>query len=81
MKDGIKKKHVRRRAGDCREWRTIRDILQTHQRNTIVLTGVDETIYHLRVSGVPETGHAHIYKMLEIKNPLKRQKKTMGSRK
>ena len=73
--------HALRRAGDCREWRTIRDILQTHQRTTIVLTGVDGTIYHLRVSGVPETEHARIYKMLEIKNPLKRQKKTMGSRK
>jgi|GEM_PF-2500100 len=48
---------------------SVRALLQTHQRNTIVLTGTDGTIYHLRVSRVPETEHAQIYKTLGIKNP------------
>ena len=73
--------HTLQKQGDHREWRTIRAILKTHQRTTIIITGMDGTIYHLRVSGVPETEHARIFKILDVKNPLNRAKQVMGVRK
>ena len=50
--------------GDHREWRTLRSILSTHQRNTVMLTDAEDIIYHIRVSGSPETEHAEIYNRL-----------------
>ena len=67
--------------GDHREWRTLRSILSTHQRNTVMLTDAEDVIYHIRVSGSPETEHAEIYNCLSIKNPLKRIKCKVGKRK
>lgn len=73
--------HELRSQSEHREWRTIRNLLSTHNRSTVVMTGEDETIYHIRVSGMPETEQARIYKMLSIKDPLKRNMVTKGSRK
>ena len=73
--------HELRTQGDHREWRTIRTLLSTHIRTTVVMTGEDETIYHIRVSGTPETEQAAIYKKLSVKDPLKRSVVTKGSRK
>ena len=67
--------------GDHREWRTLRAILSTHQRNTVMLTDAEDIIYHIRVSGSPETEHAEIYNRLSVKNPLKRIKSKVGKRK
>jgi len=73
--------HELRVHGEHREWRTIRTLLSTHNRSTVVMTGKDETIYHIRVSGTPEAEQSAIYKMLSIKDPLKRSVVTKGKRK
>lgn len=67
--------------GDHREWRMLRSILSTHQRNTVMLTDAEDVIYHIRVSGSPETEHAKIYNRLSVKNQLKRMKCNLGTRK
>jgi hypothetical protein len=41
-------------------------------RTTVILTGIDGGIHHIRVSSTPETRHQEIYNLLEIKDPLKR---------
>ena len=66
--------HTLKTQGDHREWRTIRTVLSTHQRNTVSMQGTENIIYHIRVSGRPEPEHAEIYKHLSVTNPLKRCK-------
>lgn len=73
--------HTLRSQGDHREWRTIRSILSTHQRNTVMLTDTEDIIYHIRISGSPETEHTEIYNRLSVKAPLKRVKSKVGKRK
>lgn len=73
--------HELRAHRDFREWRTIRTLLSTHNRSTVVMTGEDKTIYHIRVSGTPEAEQSAIYKMLSIKDPLKSSVITKGKRK
>jgi len=65
--------HQLRNQKDHRRWDTIRDILSTHQRNTVVLTDEIGKVYHVRVSGMPEKSNQEIYKLLHVKDPLKRQ--------
>jgi transposase len=67
-------------SGDHRSWATIRKILATHQRNTVVMTGEDGTIHHIRVSGIPENAHQEIYRILKVKDPLKRKRHIAGNR-
>jgi transposase len=57
--------------GDHGQWSTIREILSTHTRNTVIITDKDGNTDHVRVSGAPESMHQEIYDMLEIKDPLK----------
>ncbi|MEI7639511.1 MAG: IS1634 family transposase [Syntrophus sp. (in: bacteria)] len=73
--------HTLKAQGDTREWRTIRKILSTHQRTTVIMTDAENMIYHIRVSGKPETAHAEIYKRLSVKNPLKQITRIIGARK
>ena len=73
--------HTLKSQGDHRDWRTVRTILSTHQRNTVILTDAENIVYHIRVSGRPETEHAEIYKRLSVSNPLKRIKNQVGTRK
>jgi len=73
--------HTLKSQGDHREWRTIRSLLSTHQRNTVILTDAEDIIYHIRVSGSPETEHTEIYNRLSVNNPLKRIKCKVGKRK
>lgn len=56
---------------DTREWSTLRDILSTHMRNTIIMKDIDGKVIHVRVSGLPEEGHLDIYSKLGVRNPLK----------
>lgn len=56
-----------RENGDTRKWSTIRDVLSTHQRNTVILTDDDKKIHHIRVSGTPESSHTEIYRLLDIR--------------
>lgn len=72
--------HQLREAGDHRSWSTIKEVLSTHQRNTVILTGEDGQIHHIRVSGIPETNHNDIYKKLGVKDPLKREHRIVGKR-
>jgi len=67
--------------GDHREWKSVKSVLSTHQRATIILTGEDKTVYHIRVSGTPETEHLDIYRCFGIKDRLKRKRTVLNQRK
>ena len=56
---------------DTREWSTIRDILSTHMRNTIIMKDKEGNVFHVRVCGQPEEDHKDIFVKLDVKNPLK----------
>jgi transposase len=56
---------------DTRQWKTLRDVLSTHTRVTVVMRDKDDNIYHHRVTSKPEDVHQDIYKKLEIKDPTK----------
>ena len=66
--------------GDKRRWSTIREELETHQRNTIILTDDKDIIHHIRQSGQPESAHRDIYKKLDIIDPLPRHHYVIGRR-
>jgi transposase len=57
--------------GDKREWKTIRQVLSTHTRITVVMRDKDGNIYHHRVTGKPEDIHLDIFRKLGIKDPTK----------
>jgi len=56
---------------NTRQWQTIREVLSTHSRTTVVMKEKDGNIYHHRVTGKPEDIHQDIYKKLGIKDPTK----------
>ena len=60
--------------GDYRCWRTIRNILSTHQRTTVNCVNANGSVLSLRVSTVPEPQHLEIYQNLNVSDPLKRLK-------
>jgi transposase len=66
--------------GDKRRWSTIRKDLSTHQRTTVILIDENDTIHHIRVSGMPEKTHKDIYSLLNVKDPLKMQHHIVGLR-
>jgi len=72
--------HSLRLNGDTREWKTIKGILSTHQRCTIFLKDGVEKVYSIRNSGKPEAFHNDIYRILNIKDFLKRKKTVTYSR-
>jgi hypothetical protein len=49
-----------RDSGDHRRWYTIKDVLSTHRRTTVIMTDDEDQIHHIRCSGVPETEHKEI---------------------
>jgi len=57
--------------GDTRQWQTVRGVLSTHNRVTVVMKDKDGNIYHHRVTGKPEDVHQDIYKKLGTKDPTK----------
>ena len=63
---------------DHREWNTIRSILETHQRTTVMMTSEDNELIQIRVSGTPESSHHEIFKRLGVRDRLKRTK-TIGN--
>jgi transposase len=67
------------KANDVRRWSTIRKILSTHQRSTVIITDKKQRVHHLRLSGQPETCHSQIYNILKIK-PGKLLKKYIVAR-
>jgi len=72
--------HVLKTNGDTREWKTIKEILATHERCTIILKGETKKVYGIRASGTPESCHNEIYRVLKIKDHLKRKKTCTFSR-
>ncbi len=66
--------------GDKRRWSTIREVLETHGRNTIIMTDEKDNIRHIRQSGQPESVHLDIYKKLDIIDPLPRHHYVIGRR-
>lgn len=68
------------RHGDNRSWKTIRSVLETHHRNTIVFTDKDKLINHIRQSAQPEPSHVDIYRKLNVRDPLKRNHYIAGRR-
>ncbi|HZK61052.1 MAG TPA: hypothetical protein VFC41_03180 [Anaerovoracaceae bacterium] len=69
-----------REKNDHRKWSTIKTELSTHRRNTIIFTDSNNEINHLRVSGILESNHKEIYKLLDVKNPIQRIHKLAGIR-
>jgi transposase len=65
---------------DNRRWSTLRKTLSTHQRSTIILTDDKDQIHHTRVSGSPESLHQVIYRVLDVKDPLKRKHTVIAQR-
>lgn len=62
------------KQNDHRHWSTIKDIIATHQRSTVILSDTSDNIHHLRLSSQPEGQHMEIYRKLKIK-PQKNMKK------
>lgn len=65
---------------DHRRWSTVRKVLSTHQRSTIMITDEHDQIHHIRVSGTPESAHHEVYRLLQIKDPLGRKHTKVGAR-
>jgi transposase len=51
---------------DTRHWQTIREVLSTHTRSTVVMKDKQGNIYHHRCSGKPEDVHVEIYDKLGV---------------
>ncbi len=68
------------KKGDRRSWKSIRQILETHRRDTIVFTDDENVIHHSRQSGQAEPSHTEIYRHLDGKDPLKRNHTVAGRR-
>ena len=69
-----------REKNDHRKWSTLRTELSTHRRGTIIFTDLNNEINHLRVSGISESNHKKIYKLLDVKNPTARIHQLAGIR-
>lgn len=52
-------------------WYSIRELLASHQRNTVIWTNKEKETWSKRVSCIPEMRHLQIYGLLNISNPLK----------
>jgi transposase len=68
------------KSGDTRRWDSIREVLGSHRRNTIILRDDKGVIYHIRQSGQPETAHADIYAKLGVRDPLRKVRTEFKSR-
>lgn len=56
---------LRKRGSDI-SWKTARNILSTHQRQTVMMTNDKSEIIHVRVTGTPESSHREIYQALQV---------------
>lgn len=72
--------HRLRQAGDHRQWRTVREQMSTHRRNTIILTDDKGSIHHIRQTGAPEPVHLDTYRKLGIQPRMSRFKTFAGKR-
>ena len=68
-----------KQSGDNRGWSTIKEVLSTHLRSTLIFSDNKDQIHHLRVSSTPEPEQKAIYDALQIKDKLPRKHKIIGS--
>jgi len=59
-------------CGYNHNFKTVKDILSTHHRSTIAMISEDKNMHQIRLSGTPESQQKEIYKLLKVKDPLKR---------
>ena len=71
--------HQLKAKGDYRRWPTIKQTLSTHSRSTIVQIGADNKIYSIRLYSTPELSQREIYRLLNVKDPLKNLRSSMKS--
>jgi len=64
--------HRLREAGDNRQWRTVRDLLLAHRRDTLIFTDDQKRIHHIRQTGAPEPAHLEIYRKLAARHRMAR---------
>jgi len=69
-----------REHGDTRQWSSVRDVLRTHQRTTVMVTDDKNRAHHIRVSGRPESVHREIYRKLHMTDPLRREHRIVDRR-
>jgi len=62
--------HRLKANGETYCWQTVRHLLQTHQRSTLVWKNKQGEIWHKRISSTPEPHHLQIYGKLQTINPL-----------
>ena len=55
-----------RKKGLKHSWKTARETLFPHLRQTVIMTNQESEIVHIRVTGTPESHHKEIYQALEI---------------
>jgi len=67
-------------AGDCRSWKTVRRIMSTHRRNTVILTDDKRNIHYIRQTGMPEPAHLDIYRKLGVNYRMPRFKETIAKK-
>lgn len=67
------------KKGDRRKWSTIKELLLTHQRSTLIFTDDKENVHHIRISSSLEPEHRSIYEVLGVKDKLKRIHKIIGT--
>lgn len=60
-------------------WATVRQILKTHQINTIVLPTDSGLVLRIRKDSTPETAHREIYEKLGLGSEIIRPRKTWSS--
>ena len=53
-------------------FQSVKDILSTHHRSTITMISEDKNMHQIRLSGTAESRQKEIYKLLKVKDPLKR---------
>ena len=71
--------HQLKSSGDYRRWPTIKQILSSHSRSTIVQIGADNKVYYIRLSSTPESSQREIYRLLNVKDPLKNIRSSIKS--
>jgi len=72
--------HRLRESGDNRRWTTVRDLLLTHRRDTLIFTDDQRRIHHIRQTGAPEPAHLDIYRKLAANHRMARVHEVVAKR-
>ena len=72
--------HRLRQAGDIRRWHTVRELLLTHRRDTLIFTDDQRSVHHIRQTGAPEPAHLDIYRKLAVGYRMARTHEVVAKR-